>query len=97
MKAFLVCLLVLLAPVDDAWARATPGPEDDALAAANNHFVARAEAETALARAAAPGPGRCGSSQVGEGGLVRAAPDAILSPAAPFAPDPLYLLMSLQR
>jgi hypothetical protein len=97
MKVFLVCLLVLLVPLDDAWARATPEPEDDARAAANNDFVARAEAETALARAAAPGFGRCGSARVGEGSLVRPAPDAILSPAAPFAPDPLYLLMSLQR
>jgi hypothetical protein len=97
MKAFLFCLLVLLTPVDDAWARATPGEEDDARAAENNHFVAQADAETALARAAGPGPGLCGSSRVGEGSLVRAAPDAILPPAAPFAPDPLYLLMSLQR
>jgi hypothetical protein len=97
MKAFLVCLLILLAPVDDAWARATPEPEDDARAAANNDFVTRVEAETALSRAAAPGPGHCGSSWVGERSLVCAAPDAILCPAAPFAPDPLYLLMSLQR
>jgi hypothetical protein len=97
MKAFLFCLLILLTPVDDVWARATPEPEDDARAAANNDFVTRADAETVLSRAAAPGLGRCGSARVGEGSLVRAAPDAILSPAAPFAPDPLYLLMSLQR
>src|SRR6516225_9650854 len=40
-KVFLCCLLVLLTPVDDAWARATPQPNDDAWAAENNDYLPR--------------------------------------------------------
>ncbi len=97
LKALLCCLLVLLTPVDDALARATPEPEDDARAAENNDFLMPAQAETAQQPSAAPAPGRFGSARVGDGGHVTAAPRTVLPPAVLFGPDPLYVLMSLQR
>ena len=39
MRASLFSLLLLLTPVDDAVAWSTPGPDDDAVAAANNHYL----------------------------------------------------------
>jgi hypothetical protein len=56
-KAFLLCLLVLLAPADDAWARATPGPDDDAWVAENNDFLIPPATEVAPAQDGAPAPG----------------------------------------
>jgi hypothetical protein len=53
----LLCLLVLLVPVDDAQARATPGPDDDAWAAENNDFLIPQATEVAPAQDRAPAPG----------------------------------------
>jgi hypothetical protein len=91
-KVFLCCLLVLLTPVDDAWARATPQPDDDAWAAENNDFLPpRVDELTPVPPAPAPGPARSEAAPA----LNRLA----VAPAipAPSAPDRLYLLMSLQR
>jgi hypothetical protein len=89
-KVFLFGLLVLLTPVDDAWARATPQPDDDAWAAENNDYLPRTADEPApVPPAPAPGPAL---PEAAAGGLTCAA----LLPV-PFGPDPLYLLMSLQR
>ena len=96
-KALLFCLLILLTPADDAWARATPGPENDVRAAENNDFLIRADAEAAFPPAAALAPGRFGGARLREGGLVTAAPAAAPRLATRFGPDPLYVLMSLQR
>jgi hypothetical protein len=88
-RAFLLCLLLLLTPADDAWASHTRDPGDGAWAAQNNEWLPPLDDELApLALAPAPG------------GAVSSAPRAGLltpdSPARP-RPEPLYLLMSLQR
>jgi hypothetical protein len=59
MKAFplLLGLLVLLTPVDDAMALATPETDDDALAAQNNHYLSMAAGQpTVLQHDQAPLP-----------------------------------------
>jgi hypothetical protein len=88
-RAFLFGLLLLLAPADDAWASHTPDPGDGAWAAQNNEWL------PPLADKLAPLP-----LAPAHGGAVSGAPRAALpapdSPAPP-RPDPLYLLMSLQR
>jgi hypothetical protein len=88
----LCCVLVLLTPVDDAWARATAEPDDDARAAANNDFLPRT-ADEAPRVPPAPAPGV---------GLTPGTPGPCDPPAPPAPevsslPDRLYLLMSLQR
>jgi hypothetical protein len=90
-KVVLCCLLVLLTPVDDAWARATPQPDDDAWAAENNDFLPRTADDLAPAPAA-PAPGACLPA------AVRAAAGQTCASVlrAPSAPHPLYLLMSLR-
>jgi hypothetical protein len=91
-KAFLLCLFVLLTPVDDAWARATPTPDDDAWAAENNDFLPQRTDE------AAPRPPDLAPGYVLKPAGTGARPPAV--PPAPWVflgPDPLYLLMSLQR
>jgi hypothetical protein len=92
-KAFLLCLLVLLVPVDDAWARATPGPDDDAAAAENDDFLIPAATEVAPAQDVAPAPG-----------AVRVPDDfavppwvAVPAPSTLFRRPLLYLLLSLRR
>ena len=91
-KVFLCGLLVLLTPVDDAWARVTPQPDDDARAAANNDYLPRTADEPA------PVP----PAPMPVAGLLHYTPGACAPPAPP-APvlspraDRLYLLMSLQR
>jgi hypothetical protein len=84
-----LCLLVLLAPVDDAWALAAPEPGGSAWAAANNEFLSRVgNGSVALAPEPGGGPGWPG----------RAPEYRPPAPAAARAgPDLLYLLMSLQR
>jgi hypothetical protein len=90
-KVLLCCLLVLLTPVDDAWARGTPEPDDDARAAANNDYLPRtADEPAAVPLAPAPGPGLREAAAIG--GLVTAPVRR-----APASSDRLYLLMSLQR
>jgi hypothetical protein len=91
-KVFLLGLLVLLTPVDDAWARATPEPDDDARAAANNDYLPRT-ADEAPRVLPAPSPG-AGPAHGTPGAC---APPAPPSPWASSLPDRLYLLMSLQR
>jgi hypothetical protein len=92
VKALLCCLLVLLTPADDAWARATPQPEDDVWATDNNDYLPRTAAEASLPPLApAPGTALAGASTAPAASV--AAPVSIV----PAGPDPLYLLMSLQR
>jgi hypothetical protein len=92
IKVILFGLLVLLTPVDDAWARATPQPDDDAQATENNDYLPRTVDEPApVPPAPAPGPALPGAAPA-RGGLTRAA-----ALAGPFGPDLLYVLMSLQR
>jgi hypothetical protein len=91
-KVFLCGLLVLLTPVDDAWARVTPQPDDDARAAANNDYVPPTVDEAPRVLPALPS--RAGPPHGSPG------PCAPPAPAAPWVsplPDRLYLLMSLQR
>jgi hypothetical protein len=91
-KAFLCCLFVLLTPVDDAWARHTPQPDDDARAAANNDYLPRTAVQPApIPPDTAPGLSLPAIAPA-PGGPARAAALPV-----PFGPDPLYLLMSLQR
>ena len=91
-KAFLCCLFVLLTPVDDAWARATPQPDDDAWAAENNDYLLpRVDEVTRVPPAPEPGPALHEAAPAPGGPAV-----APVLPAPP-APDRLYLLMSLQR
>ena len=80
----LLCLLVLLVPVDDAWAWATPGPDDDAWAAENNDFLIPPATEVAPAQDGAPAPGA---------GWV---PDdfAVPAPSTLFRRPLLYLLLA---
>jgi hypothetical protein len=87
LRPLLYCLLVLLTPVDDAFARATPEPEDDAMAAANNDFLAPAvQASVVAPPAAVPGaPLATASTRAGA-----------LTGALPCGPGPLFLLMSFQ-
>jgi hypothetical protein len=91
LRLLFYSLLVLSTPVDDAFARATPEPEDDAAATANNDFLPSAAQMTVVAQPAAlPGAGVAGAV---------AAPGT--TPAAvaklPFGPDPLFVFMSFQR
>jgi hypothetical protein len=92
LRALLFCLLVLLTPVDDALARATPEPEDDATAAANNEFLADAVHESVVAQPPDLLEARLTAAD-------RAPATCVLAHAAPasFRADPLYLFMSLQR
>jgi hypothetical protein len=92
-KALLVCLLVLLLPVDDAWARATPGPDDDAQAAENNDFLIQAAPDMVPRQDVVP---TCGAVWVADDspGLAQA---LVPAPAAPVGRALLYLLVSLQR
>jgi hypothetical protein len=90
-KVFLCSLLVLLTPVDDAWARATPQPDDDAWATENNDFLPRTANDLAPAPAApAPGAGlpAAATAAAGQAGA------SVLR--APSAPNPLDLLMALR-
>ena len=96
-KLFLCCLLVLLTPVDDAWARATPDPEDDARAAENNLYLPRTVDEPAPV---SPAPGLPVAEPRPARPVACPAPvGRAVAPGfgAPPAPDRLYLLMSLQR
>ena len=92
-KAFLLCLLILLVPVDDAWARATPGPDDDARAAENNDFLIQAATEIVPQQDAAPAP--TAARVVDQPRSL--VPTAARAPASPSGHVRLYLLMSLQR
>jgi hypothetical protein len=92
-KAFLLCLLLLVVPVDDAWARATPGLDDDAAAAENNDFLFQAATEVAPHQDVEPAPG-----------AVRVPDDfavppwvAVPAPSTLFRRPLLYLLLSLRR
>lgn len=88
-RAFLFCVLLLLTPVDDAWASHTPDPGEGAWAAQNNEWL------PPLADELAPLP-----LAPAYGGARHAAPCAVvlaLDSPAPSQPDPLYVLMSLQR
>ena len=86
----LLCLLVLLTPVDDLWARTTPEPGASAWAADNNEFLDRVgDGFVALP----PEPDVCPGWLDSAAGPLPAVPP----PAAPAGPALLYLLMSLQR
>ena len=92
-NAFLLVLLVLLVPVDDARAQATPEPDDDAQAAENNDFLIPAATEVAPAQDVAPAPG-----------AVRVPDDlavpswvAVPAPSTLFRRPLVYLLLSLRR
>jgi hypothetical protein len=101
MKAFpfLLGLLVLLTPLDDAVALATPGADDDALAAQNNEYLSQVPGQTRVVQHdAAPLP-RPNQNQAAER----------VPPTSPWArqartllathsgPQLRYLLMSLLR
>jgi hypothetical protein len=88
-KALCLCLFVLLTPVDDAWARATPSPDDDIRAAANNDYMPPApdDAAPVAPRAAPPAPL--------QGVTGRRGPAAVPAPPGSPGPHPLCLLMSL--
>jgi hypothetical protein len=88
-KAFLCCLFVLLTPVDDAWARATPHP-DDAWAAANNDYLPRTADEAPRVP-----PPRHGAGLL-EGGTPAGGVAVAPVLPTPSPPDRLYLLMSLR-
>jgi hypothetical protein len=91
-KLLLCCLLVLLTPVDDAWARSTPQPDDDAWAAENNDYLPRtADEAPRVPPAPAPGAGLPHDT------LAACAPPAPPAPLVFPQPERLYLLMSLQR
>ena len=90
-KVVLCCLLVLLTPVDDAWARATPQPDDDAWAAENNDYLPRTADDLAPVPAA-PAPGAALPAAV----PAAAGRDGASVLRAPSAPHPLCLLMSFR-
>jgi hypothetical protein len=88
-RAFLFCLLLLLTPADDAWASHAADPGDAAWAAQNNEWLPALPDELAPLPLA-PAYGVAGHAAPRAG---LPAPDS----PAPSRPDPLYLLMSLQR
>jgi hypothetical protein len=89
LRLLLYSLLVLSTPLDDALARATPEPEDDAVATANNDFLPPATHVSVVAQ-----PAAMPSVSV----AVVAAPGIPAAAAVlPFGPDLLFLLMSFQR
>ena len=90
MLKVVLCLLVLLTPVDDAWARATPDPSDDAWATENNEFLAPAAETAPLPVQPAPGPVRLDDATPNQPAT------ADSTPSAAVRPDPLYFLLSLQ-
>jgi hypothetical protein len=99
MLCFSLILLVLLTPLDDALARATPEVDDDILATQNDQFLAKTANQTKpLQRELPPAPGRFSAQAT-----IR--PPASLSRpwrtearlAVLFGPELLYALMSLQR
>jgi hypothetical protein len=92
-KAFLFCLLILLVPVDDTWARATPGQDDDAWAAENNDFLIEPATDIAPQQDAAPMP--AAARVVHQPGTP--VPAVLQAPVSHSGPVLLYLLMSLQR
>jgi hypothetical protein len=98
----LSCLLVLLVvstPLDDLWAAATPGPEDDVLAAANNDFLLAARPSQrrgpfdrgVWAPTVYPNAANLPSTA----SPLRPPPKA--NPGGPWGAARLYALMSLQR
>jgi hypothetical protein len=92
-RAFLFCLLLLLVPVDDAWSRATPGPDDDASAAENNDFLIQAATEVAPPQDVAPAPN---AGRVPDDFAVPSR-FAVPAPSTVFRRPLLYLLLSLRR
>jgi hypothetical protein len=91
-KAFLLCLLVLLVPVDDAWARATPGPDDDAAAVENDDFLIQATTEVTPGQDVAPAPG---AGRV-PGDFAVPSWVAVPAPSTLFSRPLLYLFLSLR-
>lgn len=96
---YILILLVLLASWDDALADVTAGADDDALASQNNEYLTRAcERARSLLR-------DLRSSTAHSTRLVRPSRSRFAGRSSPwreesgldFGPDPLYLLMSLQR
>jgi hypothetical protein len=91
LKAFCLCLFVLLTPADDAWARATPAPDDVRATANNDYTPSKTDDAVPVATRPAPPagllPGRTGARGPGA------------APAPPGSPGPhsLCLLMSLLR
>jgi hypothetical protein len=92
LKALCLCLFVLLTPADDAWSRATPAPDDDVRATANNDYTppARAGAAPVAPRPAPP------ASPLPGGTGTRGPAAAPVPPGSPGL-HPLCLLMSLLR
>jgi hypothetical protein len=87
LKALCLCLLVLLTAADDAWSRATPTPDDDVRAAANNDYTPPATDDPVpVTLRPAPPPG-----------LLPGARGPAAAPAPPGSPGryPLFLLMFL--
>jgi hypothetical protein len=98
MKSVLLGLLLLLAAVDDALACATPGAEDDALAAENNDFLAQPRSTGARLPQRAPSLPADRPAPPGRLLLGPARPGPRHGAPAPLSgPDLLYVLMSLQR
>jgi hypothetical protein len=92
LKPLCLCLSVLLTPADDAWSQATPAPDDDVRATANNDYTAPATDDAAPV---APRPAPLAGLLPGG----RAARGPAAAPAPPGSPGlhPLCLLMSLLR
>jgi hypothetical protein len=100
IKSSLFCLLLLLTAADDALATLTPGTEDDVAAAENNEYLPQprsAQAGRLQLEQTGPPPGRLQDRAdpflTAPSPLRRA--EAGLPPGP--GPDPLYVLMSLQR
>ena len=97
LQSCCLCLLLLLTPLDDVAALATPDTDDDARATQNNDFLPRDRAEqpgASCRQAAEPCPG--GVARPAAAGQPLRRPSA--APAAvPSGPDLLYVFMSLRR
>jgi hypothetical protein len=96
---WLLVLLVVSAVADDAWAAATPDPDDDVLAARDNDFTLSARPFQPKGRDKdAPSPGGPGAS-LAHLSLPAAAPACLLQPpaAASGGPSLVYLFKSLRR
>src|SRR5438128_1589026 len=97
MRSSLFCLLLLLASADDALARLTPDPEDDAAAAENNEYLAQPyPAPLRLTQQRTLPPDHSQPPAFSFGNHPQA-PARAGGGVLPLGPELLHLLMSLQR
>lgn len=97
--AYFLVLLLAWAQADDVWATASFSSDDASFVDADEEYLpaaaARRREQSAEGQAPAP-PGLRPGASLASGGLPPWGPSAEARAEAPFAPPPLYVLMSLQ-